>query len=677
MPAPVLKLLASAAPAAEPDADLLARFIAARDDVAFAELVRRHGPAVYHTCRRLVGPAAADDAFQATFLVLAARAGSVRKAASVGSWLIGVAGRVGRRMRVRGPKAEDRRRASTDPDQLPVPGSPPDAALLSSDLGEALADEFTRLPDRLRAAAVACLVDGRTQEQASAVLGWSSRTVRRRVDEAKGLLRARLERRGITPAVAAAAVAAGEAAAVPVGLARRATDAATLFLAGGGAGTPAAALAHGVIGTMTTIRSTAAAAACAAVLAGLGIGWAGDTPAPAPPVPEKRTTAAQDDPARIPPPSGSRSRPPAEPRPAPPAAKPDPVRITTPPASREKPVPPPSVARHTHKTANFVVEAPTAAVARAVGDEFELQRATAAKTWFGKDLPAWSEPVGVRVEPHPSGDFYSGVVRFKAVPGAESTSGISGRLDALLAREIPLRATQMVVTTVHEWRLPWWAEAALAGLFEPDQDQLRAVRDARRLVEDGRAFHLAALFRKTAAPPGEEGRAQAVAVARFLMTREPDLRFAVFEGGSIGVLDRPPALGPEQSAAKSGLFTFLLIGRGGTGGPRRACTGSPHSTRWSGRGSTGSGTRPPTRGPNPPRWLIRIASRRRCSPRPPPAPTLNGRRPSPTPRTSWSLPPPRRPPGPCRRRPNGCGGSWPNSGSGRNSRTRMNRCPWR
>ena len=80
MPA-LLKLLAAAAPA-DPDADLLARFVAARDDAAFAELVRRHGPAVYGTCRRLVGPSAADDAFQATFLVLAARAGSVRKAAA-------------------------------------------------------------------------------------------------------------------------------------------------------------------------------------------------------------------------------------------------------------------------------------------------------------------------------------------------------------------------------------------------------------------------------------------------------------------------------------------------------------------------------------------------------------------------------------------------------------------
>src|SRR4051812_23048606 len=82
-----------------PDADLLRRFAADRDPAAFAELVRRHGPVVYRVCRRLLGLDAGDDAFQATFLVLAARPAAVRKADSVGSWLVGVAGRVARQMR--------------------------------------------------------------------------------------------------------------------------------------------------------------------------------------------------------------------------------------------------------------------------------------------------------------------------------------------------------------------------------------------------------------------------------------------------------------------------------------------------------------------------------------------------------------------------------------------------
>src|SRR5438270_7665153 len=100
MPATVLRLLAAVSTDTS-DADLLGRFATGRDEAAFAELVRRHGPAVYRVCRRLVGPSSADDAFQAVFLVLACRAKAVRKAGSVGSWLIGVAGRVGRQMRKR------------------------------------------------------------------------------------------------------------------------------------------------------------------------------------------------------------------------------------------------------------------------------------------------------------------------------------------------------------------------------------------------------------------------------------------------------------------------------------------------------------------------------------------------------------------------------------------------
>src|SRR5215831_1261159 len=100
MPTTILKLLSTAA-SETADAELLARFVASRDEAAFAELVRRHGPVVYRVCRRLVGPSDADDAFQATFLVFASRAQGVRKAGSVGSWLIGVAGRVARQMRKR------------------------------------------------------------------------------------------------------------------------------------------------------------------------------------------------------------------------------------------------------------------------------------------------------------------------------------------------------------------------------------------------------------------------------------------------------------------------------------------------------------------------------------------------------------------------------------------------
>ncbi|VTR95924.1 sigma-70 family rna polymerase sigma factor : RNA polymerase sigma factor, sigma-70 family OS=Singulisphaera acidiphila (strain ATCC BAA-1392 / DSM 18658 / VKM B-2454 / MOB10) GN=Sinac_3827 PE=4 SV=1: Sigma70_r2 [Gemmata massiliana] len=80
------------------DAELLDRFGRARDESAFTELVRRHGPVVYRICRRLVGSAGADDAFQATFLVLATKLRAARASNALGGWLAGVAGRVARQM---------------------------------------------------------------------------------------------------------------------------------------------------------------------------------------------------------------------------------------------------------------------------------------------------------------------------------------------------------------------------------------------------------------------------------------------------------------------------------------------------------------------------------------------------------------------------------------------------
>ena len=197
MPATVLRLLSAAAPEST-DAELLGQFLAQRDDAAFTELVRRHGPIVWRVCRRLVGSTSADDAFQATFLILACRAESVRKAASVGSWLIGVAGRVARQLRKHDrrfvPELPDREAAAASPEHLEL------AAILD--------DELTQLPEHLRDPIVLCFLQGQTQQQAAAELGGSVRTIRRRLDRAKALLRLRLERRGVVPAIVAGLIGA-------------------------------------------------------------------------------------------------------------------------------------------------------------------------------------------------------------------------------------------------------------------------------------------------------------------------------------------------------------------------------------------------------------------------------------------------------------------------------------
>src|SRR5687767_1857930 len=99
------KLVGVAAGEDSPDGLLLERFATARDERAFEDLVARHGPMVYNVCRRVLdNDHDAADAYQATFLVLARKAGSIRKRGSVGSWLYGVAYRVARKARARGDR---------------------------------------------------------------------------------------------------------------------------------------------------------------------------------------------------------------------------------------------------------------------------------------------------------------------------------------------------------------------------------------------------------------------------------------------------------------------------------------------------------------------------------------------------------------------------------------------
>ena len=189
------------------DRELLTRFAATRDQPAFAELVRRHGGLVWSVCRRhLREPADAEDAFQATFLVLATRPQSVR-AESLGAWLHGTAWRVASRLR--------RRRDRTQP--LVETASPPDDPTLRDALA-ALDEELVRLPAKFRAPLTACYLMERTQDEAATDLGLSVSTVKRRLATGRELLRQRLSRRGV------------ELGAVLAALALRAPDAPALLV---------------------------------------------------------------------------------------------------------------------------------------------------------------------------------------------------------------------------------------------------------------------------------------------------------------------------------------------------------------------------------------------------------------------------------------------------------------
>ncbi|MFO0851019.1 MAG: sigma-70 family RNA polymerase sigma factor [Gemmataceae bacterium] len=177
-----------------PDADLLARFHAARDEDAFAALVARHGPAVRAVCRRVLGdPHRADDAVQAAFLILARKGHTLPRGASVGGWLVGVARRAALAAR-----RTDARRAAREATVHPAPttGGP------DPDLRDAVEDAVASLPLHLRDPVVLCELEGVPRAVAARRLGVPEGTLSSRLAVARKRLADRLRRRGFAPAAA-------------------------------------------------------------------------------------------------------------------------------------------------------------------------------------------------------------------------------------------------------------------------------------------------------------------------------------------------------------------------------------------------------------------------------------------------------------------------------------------
>jgi RNA polymerase sigma factor (sigma-70 family) len=236
------------------DAELLDRFCGRRDDGAsFEALVARHGPMVLGVCRDILGDEhAADDAFQATFLVLVRKAGSVRLRTgdSLGRWLYGVAHRVARHARAdvaRRRRRERERAGEADTGGAGTdPGASPGDAAERADLRAMLHEELTRLPEPFRAAIVLCHLEGLSHEEAALRLRWPIGTVRSRLARGRERLRGRLARRGAAPEVALAALPAGAPAAVPARLAAL-TVAAARLVSGPAVAPGAAAAGAGVV----------------------------------------------------------------------------------------------------------------------------------------------------------------------------------------------------------------------------------------------------------------------------------------------------------------------------------------------------------------------------------------------------------------------------------------------
>lgn len=180
------------------DVQLLDRFVAAENlaEAAFEVLLGRHGPMVLGVCRRILGDdLAADDAFQATFLLLVRRAEVIRRRDSLGPWLHGVARRIALRAKADGRLRREREaRAAIDPATAATPDEPQADDL---ELGRILHAEIDRLPEKYRALIVLCYLQGRTIAEAASQLGWPVGTVGGRLARARDRLRDRLVRRGL------------------------------------------------------------------------------------------------------------------------------------------------------------------------------------------------------------------------------------------------------------------------------------------------------------------------------------------------------------------------------------------------------------------------------------------------------------------------------------------------
>jgi len=198
------------------DRQLVEQFLARREEAAFEALLRRHGPMVYRVCWRVLQRVQdAEDAFQATFLVLAHKLGTVRKYDSLASWLHGVAHRTALKARAQSATRRCHEQQGTAPSSV----SPDEVTW--RELRTVLDEELARLPEKWRLPLILCYLEGRTQDEAAGQLGCSKNTLRRRLDEARPALGSRLSRRGVVwPAALSAALLSDclASAALPAGL---------------------------------------------------------------------------------------------------------------------------------------------------------------------------------------------------------------------------------------------------------------------------------------------------------------------------------------------------------------------------------------------------------------------------------------------------------------------------
>jgi RNA polymerase sigma factor (sigma-70 family) len=249
----IARISASRATGDDPDRQLLERFVSERDPCAFEAIVERHGPLVLSVCTRVLGGVHdAEDAFQATFLVLVRKAGSIRAPGSLGPWLYGVAYRTALKAKAHVLKRQKLEKPLVD---VAAPAVRDNEIL--DDLRAVLDEEVNCLPAKYRVPFVLCYMQGKTNAEAAQMLGCAHGTIFSRLAWARERLRKCLSRRLAlaSGAVTSLLTQSTVSEAVPVSYSLSTSKAALAFAAGkaAAAGTtsaPAAALAEGVLRAM-------------------------------------------------------------------------------------------------------------------------------------------------------------------------------------------------------------------------------------------------------------------------------------------------------------------------------------------------------------------------------------------------------------------------------------------
>jgi RNA polymerase sigma-70 factor (ECF subfamily) len=270
------------------DGQLLERFVAERDEAAFEMLVRRHGPMVLRVCRHVVGDEHdAEDAFQATFLVLARKAETIVPRDHVSNWLCGVAFRTGQAARAARLRRRTREQQVVD---LPHPAVQPTG---DPEMIPLLDRELNRLPEKFRLPIILCGVEGRGRKEVAAQLSLPEGTLASRLDTARRLLAKRLARYGVAISAAAAVLAVPKE-----GLAHTPPSLVTATVQAGMSKAPpaVAALANGVLRAAAWLRLKVAAAVILFALIGAGSGlaaWQAARPTEPPDSPSSATLSEE------------------------------------------------------------------------------------------------------------------------------------------------------------------------------------------------------------------------------------------------------------------------------------------------------------------------------------------------------------------------------------------------